>query len=644
MQKTPEKKIAAIMFTDIVGYTRMMGEDERQALKLLRKSRSIHLKNIEKYGGWFIKEMGDGILAQFDSALQATRCARDIQLEANLLLCKIRIGIHFGEITIENDDVFGNGVNIASRLQSAADPGGVFISGSVYNQIEKDSGILFSNVGNILLKNVKNAVPTFAIADKDFPKTSRQRVKVLTGTSKIDSLAVLPFENLSYDNSQQFFVDGMHDALITELSQIKAIRVISRTSSLRYRGTKKSISEIAEELGVDAIVETTVLKHENRIRIQVQLIKALDAEDHIWAESYDREIKDVLAMYQEVVKDITVQIDARLTQSETEKLDNATEVDPAAYESYLKGMHHWGNLSRKGLEQSLAYFEKSAQIDSKFAPAFTGMAAVWGGRVQMGFISPNDALPHIYRNMYKSLDLDENIADTYFFRGSHNVWMEWDWEKGYKSFKKALDINPNLAICRAYLSHLLAILGQKDEALEEIELAIQLDPFNILHQSLYGMVLNYTRRFKRAKAILQNILDEDNSHPVALSTLRSVYFNLGDYQKSYEIFKRSYLEKGDLEAARVLENGYKMGGYSSALIKVAEMKTKGDERHYRTPWQIATLYTRAGIRDKAIEFLRKAYDIRDPNLPYLGIDPIFDILKEEPGYIAILEKMNLLSI
>ncbi|MGB5275212.1 MAG: hypothetical protein WBN39_14250, partial [Flavobacteriaceae bacterium] len=470
---------------------------------------------------------------------------------------------------------------------------------------------------------------------------SRHRKKELIGSDKIDSLAVLPFQNLSGDPEQQFFVDGMHDALITELSHISALRVISRTSTLRFRDAKQPISEIGEALGVDAIVEATVLKHENKVRIQVQLLKTIGAEEHIWANSYDREVKNVLAMYNEVVKDITSQIDAKLTESESEELNRADEVVPDAYEAYLQGMYHWGELSRQGLEKSLDYFSKAATIDPKFAPAYTGMASVWSGKAQMGLINPKEALPKIYKNMYRSLDLDENNSDSYFFRATLNVWIDWDWEQGYKSFKRALQIKPNLAIGRAYFSHLLVILGKMDEAITEIELSIQLDPFNILHQSLYGMVLNYTRRYRSAEAILLNILNENNNHPVALSTLRSVYYNLGEFDKSYEIFKRSYIEKGELETAKVLQEGYKKGGYESALVKVAEFKIDGADGSYSTPWQIATLYTRAGIRDKAIVYLNRALEVRDPNMPYLGIDPIFDTLKNEPNYIEILNKMKL---
>lgn len=632
------------MFTDIVGYTTMMGADESQALKILRKSRAIHLTNIKNHKGWIIKEMGDGMLAQFNSPLHATLCARDLQLDARSLACKIRIGIHFGQVTLENGDVFGNGVNIASRLQSVADPGGVFISGEVYKEIEQKCDILFDNLGKIHLKNVKKPVETFAVADTDFPKTTRQRKKELLGSDKIESIAVLPFQNLSGDSTQQFFVDGMHDALITELSQISSLRVISRTSTLRYRNSIKSISEIGEELSVDALVEASVLKHKNKVRIQAQLINTIQKEEHIWANSYDREVKDVLAMYNEVVKDITSQIDAKLTKAEAIHLDQSLEVVQEAYEAYLKGMFEWEKLSSDSLKKALKYFSESTKLDQNFAPAYNGMAGVWLGRAQMGYLHIKDTLPHIYQNMYKSIDLDDNISESYFWRAGLNVWIDWDWEKGYASYTKAFKINPNLAIARAYFSHLLAIVGKVDEALTEIELAIQLDPFNILIQSLYGMVLNYTRNFQRAKTVLLHILEENQTHPVALSTLRSVYFNLGEFDKSYDIFKKSYLEKGEVKAATVLQEGYDMGGYQVALSKVAELKIESTDGNYSTPWQIATLYTRAGNRVKAIEYLKKAYAIRDPNMPYLGIDPIFDILHEDPNYLQILKQMNLVKI
>ncbi|SMP16244.1 Adenylate cyclase, class 3 [Muriicola jejuensis] len=629
------------MFTDIVGYTTMMGQDEGKTLQLLRKSRAIHIEQIEKYNGRVIKEMGDGILAQFNSPLEATFCARDIQLEARFMLCKIRIGIDFGEITIDNHDVFGNGVNIASRLQSIADPGGVFISSKVHDAIEKDCDILFENLGEISLKNVSSPVNTYSIADPEFPRTSRQRKKELTGSDIIESIAVLPFHSLSAEPEQQFFVDGIHDALITELAQINSLRVISRTSTLRYRNTTAAMLDIARELGVDALLEATVLRDQDQIRIQVQLIKTIRTEEHLWAKSYDRELRNVFAMYNELVKDIIREIDAKLTRYESDQIDQFYEVIPEAYETYLMGVHHWEQLSKESLDSALEYFSESIQLDPNFAPAYTALAGVWLGRTQMGYVNQSNALPHVYKNMYKSISLEGENAESYFWKGSLHVWIDWEWDKGYKAFKRTIEINPNNTKGRAYFAHLLAITNRLEEAVSEAEISIQLDPFNELIRSLYGMILNYARKYRNAEAILLDILKDKKNHPVAYSTLRSVYFNLGEYEKSYEMFKRSYLEKGETRSAEALEKGYKEGGYRKALSSVAEFKIDNPDGNYHTPWQIATLYTRAGIRDKAMTFLKKAYEIRDPNMPYLGVDPIFDALKDEPEFRTLLDKMNL---
>ncbi len=629
------------MFTDIVGYTTMMAKDEAKTLQLLRKSRAIHVKQIQKHGGKVIKEIGDGMLARFDNPLQATLCARDIQLEGRILLCKIRIGIDYGEVMVENDDVFGNGVNIASRLQAIADPGGIFISSEVHDAIEKDCDILFEKLGEIPLKNVAKPIATYAIADPDFPKTSRQRKKELIGSDNIESMAVLPFHSLSGDPEQQFFVDGMHDALITELAQINSLRIISRTSTLRYRNTDKGMLDIARELGVDALIEATVFKDKDHVKIQVQLIKTLKREEHVWAKSYDRELKDVLAMYNELVKDITGEIDAKLTRDEADHIDHFYEVIPEAYEAYLKGVHYWEQLSKDGLDKALEYFSESTELDPNFAPAYTALAGVWLGRAQMGFLDQAKALPHVYKNMYKSISLEGENAESYFWKGSLHVWIDWEWDKGYKAFKKAIQLNPNNTKGRAYFAHLLAIANRLEEAVSEAEISIQLDPFNELLQCLYGMVLNYARKYRSAEAVLLNILKDNKKHPIAYSTLRSVYYNLGEYERSFEMFKKSYLEKGETRSAEELEKGYKEGGYRRALSRVAEYKIKDTDGKYHTPWQIATLYTRAGVKDKALTYLKTAYDIRDPNMPYLGVDPIFDTLRDEPEFKTLLEDLRL---
>ena len=620
----------------------MMGKDESMALEMLRESRAIHLSLFKKHGGTCLKEMGDGMLAWFDHAVEAVRCAGEIQMQASKRLeCKIRIGIHLGKVHLENNDVFGNDVNIASRLQSIADPGGIYISDAVFDASKGTTDLQATLIGDVFLKNVVHAVTTYAVKGKGIPLPSSARIKELTGTDEIDSVAVLPFINITGQSDQQYFIDGMQDALISELSQISSLRVISRTSTIKYRDTVKPIPEIAAELGVDALMEASVLREENMVRIDAKLIKAVPTEMQIWSNSYDREIRNVFSMYNEVVKDITSEIGTQLTSVEQGHLESSYEVDPDAYEAYLKGIFHWEKLNKEGLANSLASFERSTELDPRFAPAYSGMAGVWLGRTQMGLVPRDEALPHVYSNIYKSIDLDDSIADSYFWRATLNVWIDWDWQKGLQSFRKAIMNNTNFALGRAYYSHLLIILGQISEAVEEIELAVDLDPFNTLIQSLYGMVLNYSRQYGKATDVLIKLLRDGNSHPIALSTLRSVYHNMGEFDQAYEIFRKSYLEKGDKQAAKTLASGFREGGYRKALNDVAELKMKLSESVYNTPWQIATLFTRAGDKKRAIEFLHRAYEVKDPNIPYVGIDPIFDEISSEPDYLQLLDKLNL---
>lgn len=640
----PKRQLAAIMFTDIVGYTALMGSDETRALELLREIRGIHKSLITEYHGKLLKEMGDGFLAKFSSVLDAVLCASKIQKRAKDLDGKIRIGIHLGDVTVENEDIFGDGVNIASRLQSIANPGSIFVSDSVYKAIKSNREIESRYLGDVQLKNVSEPVTTYVIAGDGLSLPTPTRIRELTGSNYITSLAVLPFKNLSGDPDQQYFADGMQDALIGELSQISALRVISRTSTLRYRDSIKTVPDIASELGVDGILEATVFRNKNMVRINTQLIKAFPREEHLWSNSYDKEIKDVFTLYNEVVRDITSQLGATLTSFEAKNLETAQELDPKAYEAYLKGLFHWEKLAPADLETSLVYFEQTSKIDPKFAPAYSGMAGVWLGRMQMGLVPPKEAVPRIEDNIRKTLTLDVNIAEAHFWNATLSVWVDWDWVNAQNAFETTIRLNPNHSLARAYYSHLMVILGRTDDALKQIEKSIDLDPFNLLTQSLYGMVLNYARNYDKAIEVLTAILNDDHNHPLALSTLRSTYHNQGDFAKAFKIFKQSYREKGDMEAMNTLQNEYEENGYHAALEKIADLMISRSGSQYDTPWQIGTLYSRAGLNQKAIKYLNEAYAIRDSNMPYLGIDPIFDGLRDDPCFIELLDKMKLDSI
>jgi len=669
------RQLAAIMFTDIVGYTALMGSDEENALKILRLNRKIHKTNIEKYRGKLLKEMGDGILAQFSSVLDSIRCALNIQKDAHENhAARIRIGIHLGDVTVENDDIFGDGVNIASRLQGIADPGGVYISESVHKAIRVIKDVNAVYLGEIQFKNVDYPVRTYALQGDRIPIPSLKKKKELSGKKKtiskstiiisfltvlisawlilkmftgsavgpIDSMAVLPFDNLTGNKEQQIFVDGMHDALIGEMGQISALRVISKTSTLKYRESNMSIPEIAQELGVDALIEGSVFEVDSAVKIQVKLIKAFPEEKQLWNSSYDQNISRIYDFYREASKEIVAAIKVELTPDERNRLENKKKVDPEAYEAYLKGKSYWDNLSREGLQTALNYYELSVEKDSTFAPGYGGIASVWAARQQMGYVSSSEAHPIIKNAIERSLELDSTLAESYYYLGVVKVWTDWEWDAAEIAFKRSLEINPNLAGAHAYYSHLLGILKRPEESLFHIQRAIELDPYNPLYKVLYGVVLLMTRQYEQAIITLKELEKMAPNNPLIQIVLFQSYHHMGKFDEAYQKQRRLLELVSEAAVIQAFDNTYKQSGYQQALDSAAEAWKDLKDINFIPPDNMYWLYAAAGNKENALEWVERGYEVHDSGIPYIGVIPIvFDLLKDEPEYQDLLDKLKL---
>jgi TolB-like protein/Tfp pilus assembly protein PilF len=652
------------MFTDIVGYTSLMGEHEEKALDILRKNRNVQKSILQKYSGILLKEMGDGNLSRFDSALNAVLCAIEIQkyIRRNAQY-KLRIGIHLGDISVENEDIFGDGVNITSRLESISDPGAIYVSDAIIKAIRGIEKIRYAEIGPIEFKNVSEPVVVYYILEKGLAKPNRQKIKELTHTGSedyhtrwasllhyikalfvkprdapIQSLAVLPFSNLMEDQEQDYFVAGMHDAMITELSKIGSFRVISRQSTLKYTGSTLSIKDIAKQLDVDAIVEGSVLKSDDQVRIQVQLIKALPYESHIFANAYDRKISDIINMHKTIAYDIVNNIESPEAAIEKEVKQAHKKVNADAYEAYLKGSFHWNELTKEALDVAEDYFQLAIKKDPEYALAYVGMSSIGVGRAQMGYTSWKDSALIIQTNLDKARHLDPTLAEIHFINAVFNFNSLWKWEKAETEYREALKFNPNYAIAHAYYSHFLCLLKRPEEGLEYIATAMQLDPFNTLYKEIHGMDLFFARDYDQARKILEEILVKTPESRLALSTLRSVFHQQKEYLKALDTWKKIYVS--DHEALMVLENGFQTGGYTTALKSLAEMFEIRSKKSFVSPWRIATIYTRSGNKDEAIEWLHKAYLANDPNIPSINVDPIFDYLREESEFINLMERLD----
>ncbi|HCS48454.1 MAG TPA: hypothetical protein DIW61_09445 [Candidatus Aminicenantes bacterium] len=373
-----------------------------------------------------------------------------------------------------------------------------------------------------------------------------------------------------------------------------------------------------------------------------QLIKPA-TEAQLWAHSYERDLRDVLSLQNEIVSAITREVKVRLSPQEETRLASARQVNPEAYDAYLKGRFSWYKLSRQDLDSALEDFTLALEKDPEYALAYAGIAMVWQGYMQQGFLSYEEGTPKLKAAALKALELDNTLSEVHFTLAIISTWVDWDWLGAERAFRRAIELNPMYPDPRIYYAHFLDITGRPKEAMPQADRALDLDPLNTLFQGIYAMHLMCSRRYDDAVALLRKILSHSPNDAIALSTLRSAYHMKRMYKEALEIWKASYAAKGDREAEDALARGFAEAGYRGALRRVAETLVARSRTTYVTPWQIATLYTRAGMNKEAIDWLEKAYQAKDLNMPYLSVDPIFDDLRNEPRFQDILRWMKLLK-
>jgi len=467
-------------------------------------------------------------------------------------------------------------------------------------------------------------------------------LSLFTGRAEaIDSIAVLPLENLTGDAAQEYFVDGVTDELIGQLAQISALRVISRRSVMRYKESDKSLPEIARELNVDALVEGTVHKVGESVRIRVQLIDALPEERNLWAETYDRAMTDVLAMYGDMARAIADKIQVKLTPKEETRLASALQVNPEAYEAYLKGSYYWKRLTPADLDTAQRYFELALAKDPSYAPAYSGISFGWMARATAtaAVALPHEAAPKAREAAIRSLELDSTLAEPYFALAGISTWYEWDWDKAEREFQRAIELNPNFADAHVFYGLFLTAMGRLSESRLQIEQALELDPLNFMYQTYLGKALERSRRFDEAIAQYHKGLALEPNFIDALSGLRNSYHQKGMYEEALVAARRLFIARGEHDVVEAMERGNVDGGYSEAMRLAAEsLAARSNLAH---ALRIATLYTYAGEKERALEWLEKAYQERLQNMIYLRVSPKWDRLRDDPRFKDLLRRIGL---
>ncbi len=454
----------------------------------------------------------------------------------------------------------------------------------------------------------------------------------------IRSLAVLPLDNLSGDASQDYFADGMTDELITDLAQIRALRVISRTSVMAYKHARKSLPEIARELNVDAVVEGTVLRSGEQVRITAQLIQA-PADKHLWAESYEGNLRDTLALQKKVASAIAEQIRIELTPQEQAVLKKANVVNPEAYESYLKGRYFWNKRTADGLKVALAYFNQSIEEDPKYAQAYAGLADSYDllGDWEYGVLAPNEAYPKAKAAAIKALELDNTLSEAHTSLAFSLDVFDWDWDSAEREYRRAIELNPGYATAHQWYADHLSQMGRNSEAIAEMIKAEHLDPLSLIIRADMAGILLVAHLNDEAIEQSRKTVDMDPNFAIAHLELGQAFVQKHSYNEAIAEFQKAIeLSGGSIPCTSNLAYAYAVSNKRSKAVKILNDLKNRSTRHAS---EIALMYVGLSEKDQAMKWLEKAY--AEHFNPSILLRPAFDPLRSDPRFQNLVHRIGL---
>jgi TolB-like protein/class 3 adenylate cyclase/Tfp pilus assembly protein PilF len=635
------RQLAAIMFADIVGYTAMMQEDEELAFELRSKLKDKLEDEVRNHGGRILEFKGDGALCSFNSAIEGVRAALGLQLAMQTPpLVPLRIGMHTGDVVVENDSIYGDGVNIASRMESFAVPGSIFISGKVYDDIKNQKDIQTVSLGKYELKNVKEEVDIYAISN---PGLQVPELHSLAGKGRKilqKSVMVLPFVNMSAEAEQEYFSDGLTEELILNLSRINDIRVISRTTSMQYKGTTKDVKTIGNETGVSYLVEGSVRKYKDDLRITAQFIDA-NRDTHLWAETYRGSMEDVFDIQEKVSGKIVDALRMQLSHKERQTLQKRFTEDSEAYQLYLQGRFFWNKRDEEGLNIAIRYFEEALKRDPNYALAWAGLADSYSLMGEYTNISRREFYPKQMAAISKALEIDDHLAEAHVSLAISQMLNEWDWTNSEREFKIGLDLNPNYATGHHWYSQWLLYHGRFDEALNEISLAIELDPVSQGILKDKGIHYYYHRDYDQAIDTGLRVLELNSRFAPAHRLLSLAYAGKGLFNKAIGANQKwGELTRNKIKTEVSLVQIYAASGLKSQAARMIRNIESGDlgANDIRG---MALVYSALGENDMAFRWLEKSYEKHEESLCNIRIDPKLDPLRSDERYLPLVKRIGL---
>ena len=636
------RQLVAILFADMTGYTALMQENEQLARQKRQRLKEVLESSIKKFNGKVLQYYGDGSLSIFSSAIDGVGCGismqQQLQLEPKV---DVRIGIHTGDVTVEEEAIYGDGVNLASRIESMAAPGSVFISEKVYDEIKNQDNISTREMGYFELKNIKHPVRIFAIANEGIVVPPRNSLQGKT-KQPANRLAVLPFVNMSADPENEYFSDGITEELLNALTKVDGLQVTSRTSAFAYKGKHDDIRDIAIKLNVDKILEGSVRKAGNKVRITAQLVNAADGY-HLWSENYDRNLTDIFQVQDEISSIIANKLRENLTTAQkSTPLVKSSTTNVDAYTLYLKGLHYWNKLTPADARKAIDCFEEALVIEPNYAQAYAMTAGAYSYLGSSGQASPHKSFQIVHRYADKAMELDSTIAESHIAKACAFLFYEWNWKQAYDSLQNAIRINPGATDAYRLLGMYYIIVGKKEEAVKIMEVALKLDPLSPSINHYLGNVYIFAGRYDDAIRQADKVLDMHPQMRICIDLKGWAMAMKGELDKALQLFE---------EVHRLTNHPLKglMGlGYCYAKMnlpeKTMECIRKIEQRQLEDPdgvfdGDLVGLWYALGNLDKTFYHINQCVEKRTAPVNMFLEYPVFEKLKMDPRYEKLKNKV-----
>ncbi len=638
------RRLAVIMFADIVGYTALMQHNEDEALRLLERFKEALYIKTKEFQGEIIQFYGDGCLAVFTNSADAVNCAKFLQEKfTENPPVPVRIGIHMGDVLFKEGNIYGDCVNITSRIESMGVPGSVLLSDQINDQVKNKSEFRLVSMGSFEFKNVDEPMEIFALANKNFQVPDPGHLTGKFKERKVSkSIAVLPFVNMSNDPEQEYFSVGMAEEILNSLTHIKELKVAGRLSSFQFKGKNAGLQEVGEKLGVKTVLEGSVRKQGNRLRITTQLINVEDGYQ-LWSERYDREMIDIFSIQEEIALSVTEALKMTLLTNERELIAKTSTQNHEAYELYLKGLF---NLNKRGASifTSIQYFQKAIELDPDFALAYSMYADAQLLIAIYGLKPPKQMMAKAKELAEAAIKLDRTLCEPYHALAFYYTCIEWNWEEAKKNFNKAILLNPKYAEAhyRYGWNYLTWVEGDFKEAIKHGEMAVIQEPLSSLTYANHSFILFAAGDFKEAMIASDMGLELDPYSFLCLMSRASVYTAMKQYEDAVIACKAAMnvSNRHPFAVNGLIWNFCMLGQLEEAQSLMNELKGRS-AKEYMATTLIGISAAYLNNFDEAFAYFEQAFTDRDPiilTLKHINWSPA--ALREDPRYQDLLDRIG----